>query len=82
MLALILKPKSTQRVKVAAEHLIEVFVKRTLGKRETKSVLKTVLSVDKGGRTVTVPAEGGKNSVVAFEDIRILFPNDLLAMTI
>lgn len=53
-----------------------------MNKRATWSIPITVLSVHKKGRTVTVPAKGGKYLVVGFEDIRVSLPKDCFAVAV
>lgn len=81
-LAIILKSKSIEEISVTAGDLIEVFSKTGMDKKGNWSVPKTVSSVDKKGRSVTVSAKRGKRAVVAFEDIRIAFISDCFASVV
>lgn len=67
------KSTLTEEINVVAADMIEIFTKHSSDRSGMWSVPETVLSVKSEGRTVIVPARGGKSAVAKFEDIKIPF---------
>lgn len=70
-MGLILQSISADEINVGAKDRIEIFAKSGLNKRGAWSVPETVLSLNKKGKTVTVPGKGGKQAMAGLTNIQV-----------
>ena len=81
-LALILRSKATNEVPIAADDMVEIFMKREKDRRGTWSDPKSFLSVDHTARSIVFPTKGSRRQTVAIEDFRLSIPQDSLTHSV